>query len=53
MRAPPRFLTPKGLEHVGPRVFGYRLDFKSVFDEPPPAPSLTLPRMRGRVREGA
>jgi uncharacterized protein len=29
---PPRvFLTPKGLEHVGPRAFGYDLDFKSVF----------------------
>jgi DUF917 family protein len=25
------FLTPKGLEHVGPRAFGYDLDFKSVF----------------------
>jgi uncharacterized protein len=29
--APPVFLTPKGLEHVGPRAFGYELDFKSVF----------------------
>jgi DUF917 family protein len=29
---PPRvFLTPKGLEHVGPRAFGYDIDFKSVF----------------------
>jgi DUF917 family protein len=28
---PPIFLTPKGLEHVGPRAFGYNLDFKSVF----------------------
>src|SRR5438874_9978905 len=37
--APPVFLTPKGLEHVGPRAFGYDLDFKSVFDEPPPQPS--------------
>src|SRR5438552_9183277 len=34
--APPVFLTPKGLEHVGPRAFGYDLDFKSVFDQPPP-----------------
>jgi uncharacterized protein len=32
--APPVFLTPKGLEHVGPRAFGYDLDFRSVFDEP-------------------
>jgi uncharacterized protein len=32
--APPVFLTPKGLEHVGPRAFGYDLDFCSVFDEP-------------------
>jgi DUF917 family protein len=24
-------LTPKGLEHVGPRAFGYDLDFRSVF----------------------
>lgn len=30
--APPLFLTPKGLEHVGPRAFGYDLDFKSMFD---------------------
>ena len=29
--APDVFLTPKGLEHVGPRAFGYDLDFKSVF----------------------
>jgi DUF917 family protein len=27
----PVFLTPTGLEHVGPRAFGYDLDFKSVF----------------------
>jgi len=36
--APPVFLTPKGLEHVGPRAFGYDLDFCSVFDRPPPFP---------------
>ena len=30
-RRPPVFLTPKGLEHVGPRAFGYDLDFRSVF----------------------
>src|SRR5690349_3401159 len=29
--APSVFLTPKGLQHVGPRAFGYDLDFKSVF----------------------
>jgi uncharacterized protein len=29
--APPVFLMPKGLEHVGPRAFGYDLDFRSVF----------------------
>ena len=37
--APPVFLTQKGLEHVGPRAFGYDLDFRSVFDPlpfPPP-----------------
>ena len=39
MRAPPRFLTPKGLEPVGPRVFGYDLDFNSVFDATPTKPS--------------
>jgi uncharacterized protein len=33
--APPVFLTPKGLEHVGPRAFGYDLDFNSVFEEAP------------------
>jgi DUF917 family protein len=31
--APPIFLTQKGIEHVGPRAFGYDLDFRSVFDE--------------------
>ncbi len=29
--APPILLTPKGLDHVGPRAFGYDLDFHSVF----------------------
>jgi hypothetical protein len=29
--APPVLLTPKGLEHVGPRAFGYDLEFESVF----------------------
>ena len=29
--APPILLTPKGLEHVGPRAFGYDLEFTSVF----------------------
>jgi DUF917 family protein len=30
--APPILLTPKGIEHVGPRAFGYDLDFRSVFE---------------------
>lgn len=29
--APPLLLTEKGLEHVGPRAFGYDLEFQSVF----------------------
>jgi len=29
---PAVFRTPKGLEHVGPRAFGYDLEFISVFD---------------------
>ena len=29
--APPVFLTPKGLQHVGPRAFGYDIEFRSVF----------------------
>ena len=29
--SPAILLTPKGLEHVGPRAFGYDLEFKSVF----------------------
>ena len=33
--APAVFLTPKGLQNVGPRAFGYDLDFKSVFQAPP------------------
>jgi DUF917 family protein len=28
---PEIFLSPRGLEHVGPRAFGYDLDFRSVF----------------------
>jgi DUF917 family protein len=28
---PPVFLSPKGIEHVGPRAFGYDLDYRSVF----------------------
>lgn len=28
---PPVFLTPKGLQHVGPRAFGYDIEFRSVF----------------------
>ncbi|MBV8739696.1 MAG: DUF917 domain-containing protein [Alphaproteobacteria bacterium] len=31
--APPVFLTAKGLDHVGPRAFGYDLDFRSVFGD--------------------
>jgi DUF917 family protein len=30
--APPVFLTRKGLEHLGPRAFGFDLDFHSVFE---------------------
>src|SRR3984893_17567267 len=32
LHATPVFLTPKGLEHVGPRAFGYDLDYRSVFE---------------------
>ena len=28
---PSVFLSPKGLQHVGPRAFGYDIEFKSVF----------------------
>jgi uncharacterized protein len=28
---PTVFTTPKGLEHVGPRAFGYDLDYRPVF----------------------
>jgi hypothetical protein len=30
--APEILVTEKGLQHVGPRAFGYDLDFRSVFD---------------------
>lgn len=30
--------TAKGLAHVGPRAFGYDLDYVSAFDAPPPDP---------------
>ena len=29
--SPEVFLSPRGLEHVGPRAFGYDFDFHSVF----------------------
>src|SRR5436190_2192029 len=29
--APPILATPKGIQHVGPRAFGYDLEFRSVF----------------------
>ncbi len=31
--APGILRSPKGIEHVGPRAFGYDLDYKSVFDK--------------------
>ena len=31
--APVILMSPKGLQHVGPRAFGYDLDFKSIFPE--------------------
>ena len=31
--APAILMSPKGLQHVGPRAFGYDLDFKSIFPE--------------------
>lgn len=31
--APELQTTPRGLEHVGPRAFGYDLEFTSVFDD--------------------
>jgi DUF917 family protein len=33
--APPVFLTQKGLAHVGPRAFGYDIEFRSVFEPVP------------------
>ncbi|MCC7276625.1 MAG: DUF917 domain-containing protein [Alphaproteobacteria bacterium] len=32
--AAPILLTPKGIEHVGPRAFGYDIEFRSVFATP-------------------
>jgi uncharacterized protein len=29
--SPQIFLTPRGLDHVGPRAFGYDIDFRSAF----------------------
>lgn len=31
--APDILRSPEGIEHVGPRAFGYDLDYKSVFDK--------------------
>ena len=33
LKAPAVLTSPRGLEFVGPRAFGYDLDFLSVFDE--------------------
>jgi hypothetical protein len=30
--APPLLVSAKGLRHVGPRAFGYDLDFRSIFE---------------------
>jgi DUF917 family protein len=30
--SPDVYLCPKGMQHVGPRAFGFDLDFVSVFD---------------------
>jgi DUF917 family protein len=30
--APPILQSPKGLRHVGPRAFGYDLEFRSLFE---------------------
>ena len=46
LRAPELQTTPKGLEHVGPRAFGYDLDFRSVFQGDP------VPGERPVGREG-
>ena len=35
--APPVLMTEKGLRHVGPRAFGFDLEFRSVFDGAPSA----------------
>jgi uncharacterized protein len=48
--APAMFLSPKGLEHVGPRAFGYDLDFKSVFERPL---TLSLSPLAGRGNAAA
>jgi DUF917 family protein len=31
--APAILMSPKGLKHVGPRAFGYDIEFKSIFPE--------------------
>jgi DUF917 family protein len=33
--SPPVFLTPQGLENVGPRAFGFDLEFRSIFPAGP------------------
>ncbi len=35
LAAPPVLTTPKGLAHVGPRAFGYDLDFRPLFGGTP------------------
>ncbi len=52
--APPVFLTPKGLAHVGPRAFGYDIDFRSVFEEAPhpPAADATGPSLSPQAGRG-
>ncbi len=51
--APPVFLTQKGLDHVGPRAFGYDLDFRSVFEAPHPGPLPASGEREGPAPAGA
>jgi DUF917 family protein len=50
--APALQTTPRGLEHVGPRAFGYDLEFRSVFEESKDADSGGGPGDRGTRQDG-
>jgi len=49
--APAILRTPKGLQHVGPRAFGYDLEFRSLFPAADGGAACAPPPLEGLGRE--